>query len=749
MILAAVLVAGAAVAIDSDPRPALVELALRGRYVEALQRVEGELRKREPRARDLGLDLLRGDLLERTGRGRDAIEAYVEALAPRSTLAPWARYRLALVQRRMGHPEVAAGLIATLLAHDPPTSLADRALDLLDQLLDEGGDCRLLRGLPRERFSGSLRRTRELMELRCRVQSSPGGAALPAVRDFLSETTLDAPAWRAALLVAGVSPPSLDRDSALLLGLAAFHHRSFRRALVLLRPWVERGPRGPFDSLAREATYAAARSTFWLGDYAEAARRFDEIASGTRNPTVRADALHQRGRALELSGDSAAALTSFDRAYHEDPSGEWAAAALLSALRITYLAGDETTARRRLTDLAGSARFSSQTARGAIFIAVSDLLRGRTRGVATLLSLAERTREISPVEIAYWRGRLAESRDEPARALDEYLACARDRPFHPLALAAQRRTHRAPLAPVAAQRRRQLAQRDDPESLWAAAFLAPENERAALRRRGLSALVRSNGSSRAWVEGGFVPIEEWPLWSIESPRPEELLLGLGLAELAPGAVSSEFAWTPPRLGLTGAALLGGGPETRAGLSIAESIFGRRPRSVPFDWVAPSWLGTLYPLPWSDLVAGQAAAHRVEPALLAAILREESRFDPRAESPAAARGLAQMILPTAQRLAWAVRRSELRLDDLSDPATSIALGAAYLSELSQRFRGEPTAIATAYNAGEDQAAQWLRSCVTNEPEELLAKIGFGETRAYVARVLESRAVYSYLGSRGGG
>jgi len=747
MILAAtLLVATTATAATAapDPRPAIVALAREHRFAEALALVDGELREREERARSLGLDLLRGDLLERSGRERDAVEAFVDALSPRSPLAPWARYRLALAQQRMGHPEVAAGLIATLLARDPPASLVERSLDLLDRLLDEGGDCRLLRGVPRERFTGSRRRTRELMEMRCQSSSWKESERLGAVKDFLAESTVDAPAWRAALLVDDAPPNPADRNAELLLGLTAFHHRAFERALSLLAPWVERGPQGPFDSLAREAAYAAARSAFWLGNFAEAAHRFEEIANGSRDPSERSDALHQRARALELAGDAAGALESFDRAYHEDPSGDWAGAALLSALRIEYLNGNESAARRRLTDLASGPRFSSLTARGALFIAVSDLMRGRTRGIAPLLALAERTREISPVEIGYWRGRLAENQNDSEKALDEYLHCARERPFHPLARAARSRIASRPaLAAAAAVRLPALLAHATPENLWAAAFLARDAERGDLRRRGAALLAGSGGSSGPWIEGGFVPVESWPIWASGSNAPEELVLGLGLADLAPGAVSATFAWNPPRLGLTGAALLTGGAETRAGLSIAESIFSRRPRSAPLDWVASDWLQTLYPLPWADLVVGQATAHRIEPALLAAILREESRFDPRAESPAAARGLAQLILPTARRLARATRRADLQLDDLADPGTSIALGAAYLSELAQRFRGEPTAIAAAYNAGEDQAGLWLRSCITNEPEELLAKISFAETRAYVTRVLESRDAYAVL------
>ena len=58
------------------------------------------------------------------------------------------------------------------------------------------------------------------------------------------------------------------------------------------------------------------------------------------------------------------------------------------------------------------------------------------------------------------------------------------------------------------------------------------------------------------------------------------------------------------------------------------------------------------------------------------------------------------------------------------------------------------MVAAYNAGEDQAALWRRSCVTADPEEYLAKIGFRETKAYVVRVLETRDAYRGLWGPGG-
>ena len=229
-------------------------------------------------------------------------------------------------------------------------------------------------------------------------------------------------------------------------------------------------------------------------------------------------------------------------------------------------------------------------------------------------------------------------------------------------------------------------------------------------------------------------------WRSPLTRADELLLALGLPEDGPSAVARHFPSSRPRAGLTGAQLLAGGPGARRAIQLAEASFQRLPSQVPFDWVAREWLALLYPLPWAEAVRGQARARGVDPALLAAVIREESRFDPEALSPASARGLAQLVLPTARRLATAGGLPAITARDLHDPMVSIPLGAAYLAELAIRFPGDDLSVTAAYNAGEEQVVLWRRYCLSAEPEELLAKIGFGETRAYTTRVLESRAAY---------
>lgn len=752
--IAAVLVAVAAAAPAAtppaaDPRPALVELVTHGRLLPALQQLHASFAAAPDRARGLGLELLRGDLLERVGRDRDAAEAYAAALSGSGGLEPWARMRLAALQERLGHPEIAAGLVATLLAGTPPRPLARPALELLHRTLEAGGDCRLLAGVRRERLGEGDRRVFDLARSDCFLRTGHPDDAARLLRALLEDDAEDANAWEAAARLAEL-PQAATPEVARLIGLAAYHHREFEGALAMLA----RGASAPtrwFDSRGRETDYAIARSLFWLGRHDQAAVRFAALAAGPATPAIRADALCQLARALELGGRPGDALAAFRRSYDQDPDGEWAGTAMLGSVRLATLLGDEVSAWAGLQSLAGRPKLATATARAALFLAVHDLLRGRPARVEGALELAERTRETADEELAYWRGRLAEARGAGPQAVDSYLRVLSIRPFHPLAAAARRRLRQPALQTFVRQRALALARRGDLEGLRAAALLLgdsdPDGHRA--RQRALEELAETRPAAD-WTSWHEVPVAEWPLWRLDRPDAEAALLALGLFTDAGDEVKRQFPLADPRLAFTGAAALvsreGG---VRAGLSLAESLFAARPRSVPFEWVDPALLRILYPFPWASLIRAQAGAYRVDPTLLAALIREESRFDSEAVSPAAARGLTQLTLPTARALSRDIGLESLRPGDLRRPEVAIALGAAHLAELWRRFPGAEAVVIAAYNAGDDQAALWRRSCLTGEPEEFLAKIGFRETKAYVVRVLESRALYQALYGRGPG
>lgn len=732
----------AAAAAQTDPRPAIVELSLAGRPRPALLRAESALASEPGRARALGIDLLRADLLARLGRERDATEAYAQALTSPSGLGPWARLRLAVLQERLGHPEVAAGLVTNLLAEGAPDGLLRPALALFAQSIERGGDCRLLGGVAAGRITGDLRRKWDLVRADCLLRLGSAVEASRLLRTLLEADSRDALALDiAARLEARVAAP--DPALARRLGMAAFHHREFDKALRLLpdTPLALR-----LDAERADIAYARARALYWTGKYDEAAAAFDDLARRTPTATQRADSLCQAGRSLELTGRVAEALSRFRRAWEADPGGDWAPSALLGALRIEVALGEGEAARGSLARLARTPGAAGATARGALFLAVSDLQRGLFARVAETLSVAERSGEVAAEELAYWRGRLAEAVGDDEGAVERYVEVLRRRPFHPLAEAARRRLAAPGLASMARKVGLAAAGVGDPGNLQKAALLLGDTD-AIGRQARLRALarLRDRRDSAAWLDWTPVPVAEWPLWSAAPTRPEDLLAGLGLFSDAGDAAIRHFPASDLRLAFSGAAALATDElATRRSLARAEALFERRPRSVPFEWVDPKLLRLLYPFPWAPLIRAQASAFRSDPTLLAAILREESRFDPAALSPAGARGLAQFTLQTAQRLARQTRLTDqVSARDLHDPALAIPLGAAYLAELGRRFPRAPAVAIAAYNAGEDQAALWRRHCVTSEPEEYLAKIGYGETKAYVIRVLESQAIYQAL------
>lgn len=738
MILALPLLAVVAV---TDPRPPIVGLALAGQLRPALAATERALAGEPERARQLGLDYLRADLLQRSGREREAVEGFARAMAT-APLAPWARYRLALAQERLGHPEVAAGLAATLVAAGPPGALARPGLALLRRGFAGGGDCRLLGGVHRERLPSSERRLFDLIQAECLWRAGRTEPARAAAIALLEQESDDALARDVAELLLRLPGEPRDERSARLLGLTAYAHREFEIAV----PWLERAlaGRAAADLRAWDLGFALARSEFWLGRHRQAAARFRALAGASALAGRRAAALYQAGRALELAGESGAAAAAFAEAAAAEPLGEWAPAALLSALRQRALGGDERGARALLARLGGRREWRSALARGALFLAAGDLVRGRTEHAAESLAAAERSRAAAAEEIAYWRGRLAELAGTPAAAVDHYLEALERDPFHPFARAAARRLARPELAATARARARTEVAAERPDALRRAALLlaADGPETARLRGLGIATLARQ-GALAGWLSWQPVPLESWPLWTAPAERPEDLLVGLGRFDEAPGAMLRHFPLARLALAFTGARLLADSGAAARALAVAEALFARRPRAVPIDWVDPALRRLLLPLPWSAEIRAESAARRIDPFLLAGLIREESRFDPHAVSPAAARGLTQFVLPTARRIARLAGLPPPRVEDLERPPVAIALGASYLAELATRFQGREEVMAAAYNAGEEQAVLWQRYCFTQETEEFLSKIGFRETRAYVQRVLGSRDHYADL------
>jgi soluble lytic murein transglycosylase len=149
---------------------------------------------------------------------------------------------------------------------------------------------------------------------------------------------------------------------------------------------------------------------------------------------------------------------------------------------------------------------------------------------------------------------------------------------------------------------------------------------------------------------------------------------------------------------------------------------------------------LFPLQFPDLLTTHAAAAGVDPALVAAVIQQESTFDPGAVSGAGAHGLMQLMPATGRELARDVGIKKLQVSQLHDPAIGLRLGTLYLAEMIDRFGGKIERAVAAYNAGPRRVAVWNLARPGMSAEEFVDSIPFSETRTYVMLVLASQEQY---------
>jgi soluble lytic murein transglycosylase len=163
-------------------------------------------------------------------------------------------------------------------------------------------------------------------------------------------------------------------------------------------------------------------------------------------------------------------------------------------------------------------------------------------------------------------------------------------------------------------------------------------------------------------------------------------------------------------------------------------------------IDPTWRDAwelAWPLAYRESVTGANQEFEFDPALVYAVMREESAYRPEVSSPAGALGLMQLIPPTADRIAGELGLTGFEPTRLFDPSVNIRLGTFYLRSLVQRFAGSrPLAIAS-YNAGPEAVTRWLDRDGSLPPDVFVDSVPYGETRRYLRRVLRSYHMYRLL------
>ncbi|HEX7024078.1 MAG TPA: lytic transglycosylase domain-containing protein, partial [Gemmatimonadales bacterium] len=152
---------------------------------------------------------------------------------------------------------------------------------------------------------------------------------------------------------------------------------------------------------------------------------------------------------------------------------------------------------------------------------------------------------------------------------------------------------------------------------------------------------------------------------------------------------------------------------------------------------------IYPIPRPAELLSESADAGVDPLLAAAIIRQESAFDPAARSRADAMGLMQVLPSVGAALARADGVREWDAALLFQPEVNLRFGLRHLAQVMRRYGRIEHALA-AYNAGSRPTGQWLlQPGAAKDPEVFIERIQYTETRDYVRRVLRNLSVYRAL------
>jgi len=625
---------------------------------------------------------LRAYCLEQTGQPSEARAAY-EAVALRyRPLAPYATFAAARLAVGTGAAADATDRLGELLAHSPSTALARRArLPYAEALLQAD------RAAEASTLLLELARTAQDDAIVARAWWLLG-AARERAADPIQAQHAYAMAWW-AVPDSPFAPQALERLKGLAGGAVADLPAEAR---------LERGKRlaaasktvdaeqeltavlhqTPSAALAAEAWYHLGRVQ--LGSK-KAIYAFEQAL---RYPDNAARGLYWLGEALAATGRSREAKATWWRLSRERPGSSWAARSLYSLAISAESERAWGTADSILAEIA--VRFPGS--------GVGDQARWR-RGW-----------------LKYRLGRYA---DAEAR----FLAAARTAPG----------SARAADALYWASKAREQ-QRRDPRAL-----LAEVAKRYPLTYSGQRARLRLGGLPPPRQAAALAPV------SLRDDRFYALyeeLAALGFDREAADEAERVLE-TSPTLQLHRFVAL---HRARAGdlrASVGSAEVAIEP-ALHGGAVADGELWTLaYPRAYWDQVSSIAATTGIDPYLLLAVMREESRFDPQAVSPAGAIGLMQLMPYTARTLADG---QDVPVQTLMQPEVSIRYGATYLSGVLKEFGGDLTLALAAYNAGPAAAHRFARAS-RSDPDLFVANIPYAETRGYVQVVLETYGIYRWL------
>lgn len=631
----------------------------------------------------VGLSLLEAD------RPRDAISQLAHPDTGVTTVADHALLGLGRAQTRLQQPAAAAqALLAAADRADSPL-LCPALLEAADALVatDRRADARS--ALTRARLACPREAPRALQRLG-QLHEAAGERPQAALaydeldRQFPASPEARASATRLAALQQLLPPAPAPARAARELdkALALLDAGEARAALPLLQRLARHSPPEQADLVRTRLGQTQAR----LRRSAEARRSLEAVPADSR---YGAEAAYHAARLLP----ERARLQRLEAIAERYAGSEWAERALLdlgnhhqkdqrAAAALPYY--------RRLLQSYPDGR---NVERATWYVGQAELGAGRAEAAAQAFERGARLRATSGYASAclYWAGRARQQLGQTERArqlLGEVVQRFRYTYYGERALEV--------LGPAAAEASTRLALRA-PEAAAGRGPDLPEPQRARVRELMLAGLDEA-----------------------------------ALVELRPLAAS-------PRVEATRALLEKRRGRFRAAIAAMRRAYPEYASAAAATLPQPVW-ETLYPLVYGSTLQQRAAAQGLDPALVAALVCQESSFDADAVSRAGARGLMQVMPATGRTMARQLGLRRFSTSQLHDPETSLALGTLYLRQMLDRFEGRVERALAAYNAGPHRVEAWTAERPGLGSEEFIEAIPFTETRTYVKVVLGAREQY---------
>ncbi len=459
------------------------------------------------------------------------------------------------------------------------------------------------------------------------------------------------------------------------------------------------------DPAKNDAKVGVGVVDYTTGDTGAALRYLKALRVGRSDADARR--LYYVAEAARKESDDDAMLDAVQALGERYPQSVWRLKALVAAGSRYAVTNDRGKYEPLFTTAYENFPPDSSTAYAHWKITWDAYLDGSPRRVPLLREQVERYPDDSRAGTAlYFLGRIAEADDKPAEARAFYDRLSAQFPHYFYAVLGRERM----LDKVAA------APEDGDSAAWLAGIGWPA-------RRDLSATEANAATERR----------------IERAR---LLEGAGLAESAEAEVRFGVATGNEQPQLLALELAQAAESPFRALRIMKS-FSADYLSLPLGNAPVRFWQMLFPLPYRDQVFASARARGLDPFYVAALIRQESEFNPGAKSRANALGLMQLRPATGRMVGRGQGMRAVPASLLLNPGVSIRLGTEYLRAQLSSWDGDWFRTLAAYNAGPGRVREWLNWTNFREPVEFVESIPFTETREYVQAVLRNADMYREL------